>query len=117
MMPDFSRLNLVVFVAREPMARKETGLLMSANRRSSMRAHRATKQLREICQGHFPAKICRVSCCSSQGQSLRIVLGISFKIVHFIFQCKIYSGTDCGFGSQRNLCSYLKYVKFNDLIK
>lgn len=99
------------------MARKETGLLVSANRRRSTRAYRAMKQLRETCQGNFPAKLCQVSYCSSQDQSLRIVLGISFTIVHFIFRCKIYSGTDCGFGSQRNLCSYLKYVKFNDLIK
>ena len=44
MMPDFSRLNLVVFVAREPVAGKERGLLMSANRRSSMGAYRVMKQ-------------------------------------------------------------------------
>lgn len=99
------------------MARKETGLLVSANRRRSTRAYRAMKQLRETCQGNFPAKLCQVSYCSSQDQSLRIVLGISFTIVHFIFRCKIQWYRLWVWKPEKFMRSYLKYVKFNDLIK
>lgn len=116
-MPDFSRLNLVVFVARTHGKKGNRSSGECKQRAALVRAYRAMKQLRETCQRQLSCQALPSVLLFISGSEFEIVLGISFTIVHFIFRCKIYSGTDCGFGSQRNLCSYLKYVKFNDLIK